>query len=122
MQLWMIQYQNIPTMQNLIQFCATVTCNAAPPHVPAVVANQQRKVQQRPFLFHRWKSTIIQGATTRRRNKKEEDNNSIHNSRRSNSVDYEEEDLLKVKKKTLPKKQTTFERNSLIALGGVFDV
>ena len=124
MQLWMIQYQNIPTMQNLIQFCATATCHAAPPHVLAVVANQRRQVQG-PFLFHRWKSTILQGATRRRGNKKEEDNNSINNSRRSNSADYEEDDLLKVKTKTktkLPKKQTTVERNALIALGGVFDV
>ncbi|KAI7852617.1 hypothetical protein BDC45DRAFT_558558 [Circinella umbellata] len=107
MQLWMIQYQNIPTMQNLIQLCATATCNATPPHVLSIVANQQQ--QQRggggSFLLNRLKNMITQ-RTLKIKDKKEQDNNI--DTRRSNNVDYEE-DLLKVQQLIIEEAKTTAE-------------
>ncbi|KAG2218546.1 hypothetical protein INT45_013984 [Circinella minor] len=90
-------------MQNLIQFCATATCNATPPHVLSIVANQQQ--QEGSYLLNRLKNTITQ-RTLKIKNKKEQDNNDI--TRRSNSVDYEE-DLLKVQQLIIEEAKTTAE-------------
>ncbi|KAI9261616.1 hypothetical protein BDA99DRAFT_511918 [Phascolomyces articulosus] len=112
MQLWMVQYRHKPTMQPLVEWCATTTCRMTAPPDPfrmgyqeevATTTTKMNHSQQEEPLLRRWKSTITKGGMNRQKKEK-------NNIQRRSFVDNDEkEDLFKVQQLILQEAKTTAE-------------